>query len=369
MRPPTVLFDTSCLRDARRDAGIGRYAAQLLTALRRRDDVQVVAPLLGGAPRSEARPYRWLRSQPALAREAVRHRPDVVHAPSGEPAIGIGGDRQVVTVHDVEMWRGDGPPGLRGAALRLHRTAVAARLRRCAAVIAISRVTAEEACAMLDLDPRRIHVIPHGVGAVFDIARSAGDSAHLAAAGVARGEYVIWVGSLRHHDPRKGLDLLLEAMARLGAGAPPLLLVGATGPESERVLAEARRRGVAARAAGRQSDVVLAALYRGALLCVIPSRHEGFGLPMLEAFASGTPVVATDAGNLPDLSGGAARTVRSGDAIGFAAAVGELLAHPQRRAAMRAAGVERAARFSWDRCAEETAAVYATVAAGAPRRR
>lgn len=358
MSAPRVLYDTSALGDARRDAGIGRYTAALLAALRGRPDVVVRALPPGAPPRSESRPYRWLRSQPALWRAARPGAIDLVHAPGGEPALTVGALRQVVSVHDAELWRAPLPGGPAGAALRVHRAVVANRLRRCTALIVPSPVIADEVCAALGIDRSRVHVVPLGVAPTFGAAPTAAGRDALAASGVSPGGYLLWAGSMRHHDPRKALDVLLEAVARLGPGAPPLVLAGATGAESDRLTGEARRRHLDVRVVGRRDDVALTALYRNAAVCVLPSLHEGFGLTLLEAMAAGAPVVATDGGNLPALGGGAAVIVPAGDAAALAGAIAGLLEDPQRRAELGRAGVERAAAYTWERCAAETVAVY-----------
>lgn len=361
--PARILYDTSCLRDGRRQAGIGRYAARLLDALRARDDVDVVSAGPERPPLSESRPYRWLHAQPALRSAARGLRPALLHAPGGEPAILAGGTPQVVTVHDVEMWRMPLPGGGRGAALRAHRRAVAALLRRCAAVIAVSPTSAGEATEVLGLDPGRVHVVAHGVSPAFSASRARDDGAVAAAAGADPGGYLLWTGSLRHHDPRKGLDGLLAALTHLGFPAPPLVLAGAGGPEAERVASRGRDLGLRVRLAGSLDEPALAALYRQALACVIPSRHEGFGLPLLEAMACGAPTVCTAVGNLPELAGDAAVVVPGGDAAVFAAALRRVLDSPDLRGRLRAAGPVRAAQFTWERCAAETAEVYRTVLA------
>jgi glycosyltransferase involved in cell wall biosynthesis len=286
----------------------------------------------------------------------------VVHGPAGEPVVGWPLRRQVVTVHDVVPWTAAAttPPG-RGLAglLAVQRTL----LRRCGALIAVSATVAGEASEVLGVPPDRFIVIGEGVDAPFESDPVASDAALRRGCGVDGGDYVLWAGSLRSPDPRKALDVLVEAMAVLegrGAGVP-LVLAGAPGAGSEQLAALARARGVRLHLAGFVSDEALAALYRGASVAVLPSRHEGFGLPALEAMACGAPLVAGRAGNLPDLCGDAALLVPPGDAGELAAALGAVLGDPDLAGRLRASGPRRAAAFSWRRCAEETAAVYRTL--------
>jgi glycosyltransferase involved in cell wall biosynthesis len=111
------------------------------------------------------------------------------------------------------------------------------------------------------------------------------------------------------------------------------------------------------------SDVELADLLRSAEIACVPSRYEGFSLPALEAMACGTPLVATTAGALPEVVGGAGLLVPPDDPDRLAAALGRLLTEPDLRADLAAAGVRRAAGFTWRRCAEATIVGYRTVSA------
>jgi len=358
-----VLLDAGCLSDGRRAAGIGRYAQELIAALRSRDDVDIDVAQPERPPRSESRPGRFLHAQPAVLRAAARFRPHVVHALGGEPVLAVPSSRQVVTVHDVEMWREQPPTRLRGVALRAYGAALAGRYRACAAVVAVSRTTAEEATRTLGLDGSRVHVVPHGVSAVFTSEPQAADDAIRSALGL-DDRYVVWSGSLRHHDPRKGLDSLLDAMSLLGPGIT-LALAGAPGAESDRVATRTALMGVRTILCGQLSDARLGAVLRGARALVISSRHEGFGLPALEAMACGAPVIATSVGNLPDLAGPAAILVPPRDSQALASSLRCLLADGGRAGDMRRAGLARAAQFSWQRAAERVCAVYREVARAA----
>ena len=361
-----VLADASCLCDRRREAGIGRYATLLLDALAELPDLSVTPVVPRRPPRSESRPGRWVHAQPLLAWRAVRERPALLHGLSGEPALGWPPGRQVVTLHDLEL-RGTaaGMPGPRGRALRAYTVSVERLLRRCGAVIAVSEVVAAEVCSAIGVEASRVHVVPHGVTPGFEALPRAEDAALREACGVVGAEpYLLWVGSLRSHDPRKALDVLLDAVAGMGPRAVRLVLVGAAGAETRRVAAVARRSQIAVTLPGHVSDPSLAALLRGCAAAVVPSLHEGFGLPALEALACGAPLVAARAGNLPALVGDAALLVEPGSAEGLRAGLSAALGDSVLAATLREAGPHRAAQFSWRRAAEATAAVYRTVADG-----
>jgi glycosyltransferase involved in cell wall biosynthesis len=176
--------------------------------------------------------------------------------------------------------------------------------------------------------------------------------------------FVLWVGSLRSRDPRKGLDTLLEAMERLPGGGPQLALAGALGPEADRIAADAWRRHVRLVLCGPVDDDDLASLYRQAALVALPSTHEGFGLTALEAMACAAPLVATAVGNLPQLTLDVAVLVPAGDPAALSEAIESVLTEPVRAARMRHAGADRAGGYTWERTAEMTAAVYEEVALG-----
>jgi alpha-1,3-rhamnosyl/mannosyltransferase len=146
-----------------------------------------------------------------------------------------------------------------------------------------------------------------------------------------------------------------------------LVLVSAGGWREQGLIAEADRSvlGERLRALGRVPEAQLRALYAGADLFCLPSLHEGFGLTVLEAMVQGTAVVCSDLPALREVAGEAAQFVGPHDAHAWATTVGELLGDPGRRARLGAAGAARAKLFTWERCVQETRAVYAEVLGGA----
>ena len=169
-------------------------------------------------------------------------------------------------------------------------------------------------------------------------------------------------------EPRKNLPFLVDFWEKLAPDGFDLVVAGAPGWRCEPIFerfAEAERR-----FPGRfhyvryVPDGLLEALYTAAALFAIPSHYEGFGFPPLEAMACGAPVLSSDGGSLPEVLGAAARIVRGFDADAWAHAALELLREaPSDRAARIAAGRAQAARFTWERCAQETLAVYREAAA------
>ena len=349
-----VLLDGSSLSDGRRDAGIGRYVRQLFEALTEVPDINVRLVRPWRAPH-ESHLVRFLSPQPALLAAAARFRPQVFHAPAGDPVLGFPSARQVVTVHDVVPWEAH-RGGAAGAFLGGQRH----RIQGCARVIAVSPDVAAGVVNVLGVDEERVRVIPEGFNPVFSPVSDPGDVEARAAAGVPPGRYVLWVGSLRAHDPRKALDVLVEAMAKPGLKAT-LVLVGAPGAESARVATLAAELSVKLALPGFVDDAVLASLYRHAGAVVVPSLHEGFGLPVLEALACGAPVVASAVGNIPHLAGDAAALVPPGNVEALATEIGRMLTDRAHRQQLAGRGPAVAAQYSWQRAAELTAAVYREV--------
>jgi glycosyltransferase involved in cell wall biosynthesis len=238
------------------------------------------------------------------------------------------------------------------------RCLLGAALRRARRIIAVSDATRVELLARYRLPSERVVVVPEAAAAEFAPPGPAALAAARDRYGLAR-PYVLFVGFL---EPKKNLGTLLEAVARVrrrgGWGPTELLVVGAPGwgPDPAQ---RARALGLdgAVRFVGPVPDADLPALYAGALAFAFPSLWEGFGLPVLEAMATGAPVVASNRGALPEVTAGAALLVEP-EAAPLAEALERLLADRTLRERLRAAGLARAAAFSWERTAQETLAVY-----------
>ena len=324
----------------------------MTTALAERQDVRVHSvPPLTPTPH-DSWVARWINAQPALALARLAHSGALLHGMASEASIAWAPHRQVVTIHDTVPWT----LGRRNAITSRHLAAQKRRLRRCAAIIAVSDSVAAEAIERLGLDAGRTHVVPEGVSPVFTATPREDDYDARRRAGIIARDYLLWVGSLRRHDPRKALDVLLAAAQQVPSAT--LVLAGAEGEESRRLATLGAVLGVRLLLPGYVPDEALAALYRGAAVSVLPSTHEGFGLPVLEAMASGVPVVATQTGNLASLAGDAAVLVPANDPAALAQAINRLLHDPAERARLAAAGPLTAARYTWQRAAEMTIAVY-----------
>jgi glycosyltransferase involved in cell wall biosynthesis len=180
--------------------------------------------------------------------------------------------------------------------------------------------------------------------------------------------YILTVGTI---EPRKNLERLVAALAELRRDEPRLRLVvvGGLGWLYEGFFRaiEAHGQSEAVLRPGYIPDDDLPAVYAGAAVTALASLYEGFGLPILEAMACGSPVVCSDRGSLPEIGGEAARTFDPEDVEAIAAALRRALGDADLRAEMREAGYRWAAAFSWERAARETWAVYEGVQRDANR--
>ena len=206
---------------------------------------------------------------------------DVVHAPSvAVPPRGR--TPLVVTVHDVAPAQYPETFSRRGR--RFHAQGLAAAARRADVVIAVSHAAADEIVAHSTIPDGRIRVIPNGVDMIE--VTDAQRRRTIDRFGLGDAPYVLWVGSL---EPRKGVGTLVAAMGRTG-GSARLVLAGYPGWLSDGLIDPGDRDalGDRLRQLGQVDEVDLWALYAGATVFALPSRHEGFGLPVLEAMSQGT---------------------------------------------------------------------------------
>jgi glycosyltransferase involved in cell wall biosynthesis len=339
----TIALDAQHTRHS--SAGIARYARSLRDALRKHPDMTVIE--LGGGelvPRGTLRKkmvtaHNDLLWYPWLARRSARRvGADVYHAPLLRGPLTAGRPPFVVTVHDLVplRWPGTMPGWHRAYTSRVMRRILAAADR----IIAPSQNTADDLNALLFVPPEKIRVVPNGVERLF--------FERPVPAGITNGRYVLFVGT---PEPRKNLNRLVSAMAILRdrGFSQRLLIVGSGGWGGEVLEAPGIQK------IGRVSDRELHSLYASASCLALPSLHEGFGLPALEAMAAGTPVVAGNAGALPEITGAAAVLVDPESETAIADGISRAIDEKDRLVAM---GRSRAKEFTWERAAELTARVY-----------
>lgn len=228
----------------------------------------------------------------------------------------------VVTLHDFSSITMPGAHRLKTIAS--YNLFIGRSLDRARHIAAVSRAVAEEAVRWFGISRTKIEIVPNGVDEFF---RPGGDEEG----------YILFVGTL---EPRKGIDLLLDAWRSLPEPQPPLVLCGGEG------WGVPMPRGV--QVTGWVDRQRLRGLYQRAQMFVYPSRYEGFGIPPLEAMACGAPVIATRTGAIAEYADGAAMLIEPGDGDALRAAMLRLLRDPGLRRDLRARGIERAAHYRWE---------------------
>ncbi|HEY5188700.1 MAG TPA: glycosyltransferase family 1 protein [Solirubrobacteraceae bacterium] len=316
--------------------GVERWTAEVIPRLWAHDPERyaIVEP----PPRARRRAAAQGWEQTALPARAALMRAGLIFSPANlAPLLW---PRNVLVVHDAAVLR---EPGAYSRAYRMwHRYAGLTCARRALRVITVSEFSRRELTGLVGLDPARVVVIGGGVSESFHPGADAGAVARRL--GLER-PYVLTIAT---DDRRKNLPALAETAVQLGGLGIELVHAGDTRP----YFAAAGDEG-AMRSLGYVADADLPGLYAGARAFVLPSRYEGFGLTCLEAMASGVPVVAADRAALPETCGDAAELVDPDDTAALAAAVVRAAIDEELRSRLRAAGLRRAAQFTWERAARD----------------
>ncbi len=274
---------------------------------------------------------------------------DVVHSPN-PMLVASRRAARVVTIHDLDFLLH--PERTRAEMRRTYPAVVRRHAAAADGIIVGCLQVADQVVELLHVDPDRVTVCPYGVPRWTATGPTV--------AGNPRGEYILFLGTL---EPRKNIDGLLAAYADLCArrpDVPPLNLAGGSVPGAEGWRETISRPPLSGRVVyrGYVEDGQRQALYTGARLLVLPSFNEGFGLTVVEAMSLGVPVVASNRGSLPEVSGGAALLVNPEDIREISEAMERVLFDRDLARRMAEDGLRQAKKFTWPRAAELTRAAY-----------
>ncbi len=364
----------------RAPTGIGRYAIELLhamAALASDHDLVLLSTEQSDRhqlwERFEHHALKGCQKLPMLMtygnvllkQAAKRYKLDLIHDPNSiAPFIGLPPTtKRIVTIHDafsyiypqtqsrLDTWR--------------YRYMLPGVLRTTDAVITNSQQSHQDIAQYLNVPGANMHIIPYGMHPRFTPIPAALAANEVRQKYGITQPYLLYVGGI---NARKNIARLFEAFAQVHERHPELVLVigGARQWRFKEIDAAFEQLGLENKVlfTGYLNNEDLPTLYSGAAAFVFPSLYEGFGIPPLEAMACGTPVVTSNVSSLPEVVGDAALTVDPYDVGALAAAIERALTDTALRAELRARGLARAAKFTWERAARETIAVYERVLAG-----
>lgn len=341
-------------RDARAIAReVGAWQAAAVDRAARRDRKPAVRG--DGLPAASGRIASLFSSLPVWA---GRDRPDLYWGPAHRLPIALPSQTaRVVTIHDL-CWR-RAPATMRRVTRLADAALMPSALRRADRIIAVSHATRDDLVADFPDAAGRVVVVHE--------AASGATRPHAPdwlAANAVTAPYVLFVGTL---EPRKNLARLLRAFAQLPAAlaSTQLVVVGGGGWGDDALDRQARSTGIGARlrVLGQVDEAALATLYRDAACLAMPSLYEGFGLPLVEAMAHGTPVLTSNVASMPEVAGDAGMLVDPLDVASITHGLERLLGDAALRARLAAAARARSPQFSWARAARETLAVFADAVA------
>jgi glycosyltransferase involved in cell wall biosynthesis len=370
---PRALVDATAVPADR--GGVGRYVDGLLAALSAADaNLAIVcqradaeryarmaphADVVAGPAAIAHRPARLAWEQTGLPLVAQQVLAEVVHSPHYTMPLRVGRP-VVVTIHDATFFTT--PEQHTAVKGTFFRSATRTAIRRANRVIVPSKATRDELVRVLDADPTKIDVAYHGVDQdVFHVPTDA-EKARVAARLGLRGPYVAFLGQL---EPRKNVPNLIRGWVKAvhwRDDPPALVLAGGSGWDDDvdaAIAAVPTNLRVLRPGYLRFAD--LPAYLGGAIVCAYPSHGEGFGLPVLEAMACGTPVLTTHRLSLPEVGGDAVAYTEPG-VDDIAEALSALLDDAGRRRSLADAALARAREFTWAASAEAHLAAYARAA-------
>jgi glycosyltransferase involved in cell wall biosynthesis len=349
-----------------RPRGLARYTRGLCTALLESGEVdlelvvQVSPGVIALPPARVSRltaSRELVREQVELPRLLSRRQIDVLHAPANRGLPVWAPCPTVVTRHDVieRMFAPEHRGSRRGRLRMLYSDAIS--MRRATVVTTVSETSQRDIERQWPGCRGRTLVAGEGVDARFFDPRLGEAAEPVRARLQLPGAFVLYVGGF---EPRKDVATLIAAMATCRVRDLGLVLAGALGPWRQRILTALATAGIADRT--RLLDFVgdedLPGLYAAARCVVCPSRYEGFGLPVIEAMATGRPAVVSDGGALPEVTGGAAAVFAAGDALALTAALEQVLTDSRLATRLIEQGRRRAEDYRWERVVARYVSLY-----------
>jgi glycosyltransferase involved in cell wall biosynthesis len=362
-----------------RQAGVSRYIEYLLRYLPEElDPSDELIVFAGSSARNPARvkalpstlrwnwtrwptnrvPVRILWEQLSAPLAALSQEMGLLHAPVNVVPL-LSRTPTIVTIHDLAFL--EYPEQYPGFQRRYLAAMTRASTRRAAKVITVSTFTGADVAERLDVPESKIVAIPNGVDEAFYPRAGTDDLTRFRVEQRLPDQFLLFVGTLQ---PRKNLIGLLRAYAILpNEERIPLYAVGGAGWMYADIFAEVERLGIGDDVwfPGYAASEMLPLWYSAATAFIYPSFYEGFGLPVLEAMACGTPVVTSDRTSLPEVVGDAGLLVDPDNPEDISDAIRALLTDDTRRELLAQRGLEQAQRFTWQRTARETVAVYRDV--------
>ncbi|MDP2933141.1 MAG: glycosyltransferase family 1 protein [bacterium] len=307
--------------------------------------------------------YSHILSASTLSAEKL----DVYHSPANIVPLGYQG-KFAVTVHDLAIYREPKVfPSRQGFSIKYL---VPKSIHRASEIIAVSESTRKDIMDFFQVPKEDISVIYEGVdharfGKSYNLLEV---KEYLKKTYKIKKDYILFVGTL---EPRKNLIRLLEAFYHLITSNPDLaskyqlVLVGHRGWLYDEIFEEVKSRGLESYVVftGYLPSYDLPQLYAASTFFIYPSIYEGFGLPVLEAFAAGVPVITSNNSSLAEIAKGAALLIDPYDTEGMCAAMKKLLTDKDLARQLSGKGRERARDFSWEKCARETLEIYKRVKA------
>lgn len=376
MNQPVVAFDATPLHGEK--SGIGIYTESLVQALRatgqcrdilllsNRELPQAAHPEAFGAKKRSVRggtfPICAVWMQTILPRMLAKLEPSLCHFPNYLAPLRAPCPR-VVTLHDMSLFRY--PQFFSWRKRYLSRSLLPRVAHRAEAIITVSRYSRQEILDVLGVPKQRVHVIHEAAPSDCRPVQDAAVLARLRRRYDLPDRFILSIGTI---EPRKNLGRLLAAfdeLARAGGKLRDVRLVLAGGPgwrnTDLRARIEAMQSSGRVRHLGYLPRADLPALYSLAEVVAYPSLYEGFGLPVLESMACGTPVLTSDRTSMPEIAGNAAFLVDPEDVQAIRKGLESILLHSDLAVELAERGRARAAQFSWQRAAEDTMGVYREV--------